>query len=196
VCSGPITATQVIASTKNPTPPEKPDPEIIMEIEGWRMDKPNPLEIGWLFNGCTMLSHICKKTHWRQWATADQIMNYGVCGKCGEDIPEGVVAVWTMYNDAEISKAQAEIRDMNKHYVQPEYEIVPNIFPDSSEVCFTDLDPYIYNEAGEIISEQETSEWNGTPAEETEVILFSPSGNPLNDDRPPSRPEVESTSGH
>jgi hypothetical protein len=198
VCSGqvgPITATQIMDSMNKPQPPTQPDPEVIMEIEGWRMEEPSPLEIGWLFNSCTMLSHICKKTHWRQWATADQILNYGVCGECGEDIPEGVIAVWTMYNDAEISKAKAEIREMNKTYTQPEYDFVSEIYPDSSEVCFTDVDPYIYNEAGEIINDQEISEWNGIP-EEDEIVLFSASGNPLQDNEPQTRPEVESISGY
>jgi hypothetical protein len=185
-----------MASMNKPQPTTQPDPEVIMEIEGWRMEEPSPLELGWLFNSCTMLSHICKKAHWRQWATADQIMNYGVCGECGEDIPEGVIAVWTMYNDAEISKAKAEIVKMNKQYVQPEYDIPPNIYPDSSKTYPIDLEPYIYNEAGEIISDQEISEWNGTPEAETEVLLYGPQGDILQDERDAPWPEMEPSSGY
>jgi hypothetical protein len=145
----------------------RPEPVVIAEIDGWRMDDANSMLIPWLYNTCAVLSHKCPKTKWRQWMAVDDTMYHKICPCCGEDIPESVLTVWHLYNADDIAKYNKQLHDtqLNEYPLEEDWE--GSIYEDSSPLTAPLLDgPYLYDLKGELLElSDEVSEWNGTDPE-------------------------------
>jgi hypothetical protein len=127
--------------------------------------------IPWLYNTCSLLSHYCPKTGWRQYVSGEIVVNNPVCEECHERIPDSVLAVWHLYNadeKAKYDKQAIEVEKTSLLYV----EDFPTIWPDSKPLgdfnLFEDTDGHVYGANGELLNE-EISEWNGSD----DVLLFS-----------------------
>jgi hypothetical protein len=144
----------------------RPEPVVITEIDGWRMDSADSMLIPWLYNTCAILSHQCPKTKWRQWTGVDETMNQKICNSCGEDIPESILTVWHLYNADDIAKYNKEL-NTHKLNIYPLDEDPSPLYADSSPLTIPVLDgPYLYNLKGELLElSDEVSEWNGTDPE-------------------------------
>lgn len=142
-----------------------PEPEVIVEIDGWRMEEPDPDIIPWLFSSCTQLSHFCPNTKWRQWVSPDVVIDAKACTLCGNKIPDSILAVWHLYNADEITKSLAIINSMETETKAKEKAEVfyPKIWKDSRPIEGVDIshdpgDLYLAN--GDIHNEEK--EWNGS----------------------------------
>jgi hypothetical protein len=151
--------------------PFQKEPVVITEIDEWQMEEPDSMLIPWMYNTCSVLSHYCPKTGWRQYTTPDEILNTGCCGACHLNIPDSVLAVWHLYNADEKAKYDKQLADVVKTKASMYVEDTM-LWPDSRPIdelrLFEDDDGHIYGANGELLNE-ETDEWNGTD----DVILFS-----------------------
>ena len=113
------------------------------------------------------------------------MINTKTCPSCFEDIPEGVLAVWHLWNADEINKHGAEIQkwEANRKATDESVED-PFIYKDSSplpEFDMLDEPPVVYLANGDVYETDEMGEWNGTE----NVLLFSCDDKPIPfDDKP------------
>lgn len=155
----------------------RPDPDVITEIDGWRMEAASSMFIPWLYNTCSVLSHQCPQTKWRQWMALDDTMDHKGCPCCGEDIPESVLTVWHLYNADDIAKCNKQLND-RKPQEYPYDEEQKRLYEDSSPLWPPELGgPWIYNLKGELLNPtDEVTKWNGTPDTECDVWLYNANG--------------------
>ena len=132
------------------------------------MTPADELLIPYMYNTCSILSHYCVANGWRQFLGPDDMINTQTCPSCHEDIPEGVLAVWHLFNADEISKYSQQIQGWKESNTTAIIED-PYIYKDSSPIMDIDLDEpqQIYLANGNIY-EEEMQEWNGST-----VVLFS-----------------------
>jgi hypothetical protein len=157
------------------------EPTIISEIDGWQMEKADPMLIPWAYNTCSLLSHYCPKTGWRQYMVPDEVLNTGCCSECHLDIPDSVLAVWHLYNADEKSKYDKKLAEASKGD-ESLYEEPTGIWPDSRPIAeltlFADPEGNIYGPNGDLLNE-EVGEWNG----DDNVTLYSHDESLLHFDR-------------
>ena len=145
------------------------EPDIIAEIEGWRMDTADSMLIPWLYNTCSVLSHFCPKTGWRQFLSPDDVLDAKACTTCGTLIPDSVLTVWHLWNADEILKYSKKIQKYNKP--DKVEELTPMIWETSGPILIEDLfddGPFIYSPSGELLNDEETVKWPGN----SHVVLF------------------------
>jgi hypothetical protein len=144
----------------------RPEPEVIAEFDGWRMDNADSMLIPWLYNTCSVLSHQCPSTKWRQWMCPDDAMNLKSCPECGTEIPDSVLTVWHLYNADDLAKYNKQLHDTKLNVYPLEEDWDNTVYEDSSPLLTPQLDgPFLYDLKGELLNleEEEMGKWNGTP---------------------------------
>jgi hypothetical protein len=193
-CKGPFAVVPKPFLGAGPLVLVQPEPEIVSEIDGWQMETANPQAIPWMYNTCSLLSHYCPKTGWRQYMVPDEILNTGCCAECHEDIPDSVLAVWHLYNADEKLKYDKQNAEVAKKNENMYCEAATTLWPDSKPIgefsLFEDLGN-IYGANGELLND-EIGEWNGTEPEGN--LLYGHDESLLDSDEEDAISKVEATS--
>jgi hypothetical protein len=79
--------------TQKPVPKGSliPDPILLMKEGSWKLEKSCETDTD------SVLSHYCPSTQWKKAVSIDEVRE-GQCLECMEDIPEEIVAAWTLHN--------------------------------------------------------------------------------------------------